>query len=292
MLESADGTIIIGDQKWPSPVFIKQSSDRVEAVALVELEEYILGVLEGEMPTSWPVEALKAQAIAARSYVLAQMQDRTGQNFDVDSTTVDQVYKLPTVHPDLTKLKEAVNSTRGMILSKNGKVLKAYYHSSCGGHTERSSNVWGGSDTVRLESVEDPYCQKSPYQDWELTVSQEELKNHFSNLFQSAQIQMRIMTKTSSGRVSLVSVTSLSTAEVITAQELRQKIGYSRLKSTFFTVQNLKDSIVFHGHGFGHGSGLCQWGARSQAMLGRDYRRILKYYYPQAVLVNQDVKSL
>ncbi|MCC6278431.1 MAG: SpoIID/LytB domain-containing protein [Oligoflexia bacterium] len=294
MLESESGEIQINNQKLPSPILLKRTQDRLEAIVLISLEKYVMGVLEGEMPTSWPIEALKAQAVAARSYVLAQMQSRLMSGYDVESTTVDQVYRHPELHPNLEKLKTAVESTKGMVLSKSGKVLKAYYHSACGGHTERSSDVWGGSDSVDLQSVADPFCKGNPSDHWELKVSKLEFQSLYPELngTSPSDLALRVVTRTGSGRVALLAVTSRSTANMITGNDLRSKLGYGKLRSTFFTVQNSGEFIVFRGHGFGHGSGLCQWGARKQALSGKDFRKILKYYYPQAVLVNSDVRNL
>jgi stage II sporulation protein D len=141
-------------------------SGGVTAVNKAELEHYVRGVVPLESPASWPIEALKAQAVAARSYALAE---RRGGVFDVYDTTASQVYGGFSAEQQSTN--RAVAKTNGQVLRYQGKVITAYFHSTSGGHTEDNENIWGGSAIPYIRGVDDPWDKYSPYHHWRLTYS-------------------------------------------------------------------------------------------------------------------------
>ncbi|MDO8644134.1 MAG: SpoIID/LytB domain-containing protein, partial [bacterium] len=273
------------------PVTLRASSDGVKvkhdgAVHTVPLETYVEGVLMGEMPSDWPLEALKAQAVAARSYVLYRKQNPRNQDYDVQSTVHDQVYQSKKV-PEL--VHEAVLQTKGEILKSNGKILPGYFHSCCGGVTEEPSAVWGGpiEESVR---VTDLSCSACPSVSWELTVPKSDLEFVLETLFLGQPLNFEgrwslfVRERTASGRVKTFAWKNESQVLTFSAVNLRAKLGYERLKSTFLSVIEEEDSYRFEGKGFGHGVGLCQWGAKGMAEEGASYRDILSFYYPRVEL--------
>ncbi len=281
-LVSGKGSVKISGQSWPSPVYLLASSSReADAILSLDLEKYLEGVMLGEMPVGWPKEAMKAQAVAARSYALAQLESRPNQAFQLRGNIMDQVY-LPNSVPQV--IKDAVSDTRGEVLVQDGKFLKAYYHSDCGGMTEEPQNVWG-IGAVKMSIVRDNFCSLRKTHVWSYTVSKLDLLRlfHIDSL--------KILTKSASGRVVKIQVMRKSSAGKMTSveiqgQDLRKAIGFDKIKSTLFVMTQDENSVKFEGRGMGHGSGLCQWGARSMALNGDFSSEILKHYYPLAHVEN------
>ena len=241
----------------------------IDVVGIIPLEDYVAGVVAKEMPLHWPLEALKAQAIAARSYALAVMQERQKHLVQLESSVLDQVF----VHRTQRELEnqqnknvnQAVLETKGMILqSRRGQPLKAFYHSECGGRTLSSALVFGVQG-LQGGSL-DPHCplRKSSHWRFELPNSQLEAYLGVSGLNPSAMQKL---------------------LQDYNPQKLREKLGYSSLKSTSYQISKRDTSWIFEGQGSGHGVGLCQWGSKNLAEKGQDYLAILAHYYPEAALV-------
>ena len=174
---------------------------------------------------------------------------------------------------------QAIDETRGQVLTKNGALVAAYFHADCGGHTEDAHNVWGTSDSAG--TAQDGGCPRNPKASWTLRVSSAELNK---------KLRQRILSvaaneKNVSGRVTEVYLAFADgRGETMTANEFRTKLGFSDLRSTAFSIARDGDEYVFQGRGYGHGVGLCQWGARQMAKAGKSYGEILRHYYPKAVL--------
>lgn len=269
-----------------------QPDSSLDVVIKLDLEDYLLGVLPHEMPSSWPLEALKAQAVAARSYALVQIQMNRSRHFDVVASTLDQVYRWsPSSKPQgfwASKVTQAVEITRGEILvNSQGRPLKAYYHADCGGQTEAALWVWGGGGKKsHWPRVRDRSCGvRIP---WVLHLSPRELQNQLESDGNKADplYKLSVVERSPSGRVHWVRLQGKNgSSQLLTGQQLRQRLGFQRLKSTLFHVTQNKKGWVFTGRGHGHGVGLCQRGAHSLARKGWTYQRILSHYYPQARVV-------
>jgi stage II sporulation protein D len=278
----------------PNQIFLapKQAS-KFDVIGILPLENYLVGVLSSEMPLSWPVETLKAQAIAARSYALALMRERAKSPFHVESTILDQVFTHISMEQDssplIQKAKLAVQATEGMILmTPTGKTLKAYYHSDCGGQTSSSKSVWGfGTSTG---SAVDSSCATEGHHLWKLNIAEETLSEKLQRYLKKMDLGplqsfslIRPGPQTRVEKVELAWQNGQKTQ--ISAHDFRAAIGFDQLRSTFFEVQKKNNQqYEFSGKGFGHGVGLCQWGARELGKEGRDYLQILSHYYPQAIL--------
>ncbi len=244
------------------------SSNNVTVVNVLPLEEYLAGVIGSEMPKSFPLEALKAQAIAARTYALNKKLEQYGQPFHLGSSVISQVYKgLQAEDP---RTHEAVAATRGMVLTWQLQPIEAYFHSSCGGHTESGFDALN-RDLPYLKSVPCP-CASLPSSSWSLNVTPKEL-----NIVAQGKGSLQVQGRSPTGRVKRVQVGARS----IDAVQFRERLGYSKLKSLDFSVAKAsKDGWVLEGHGFGHGAGLCQWGAQILATRGWTFEKILEHYYP------------
>lgn len=275
----------LDQQKLPVKVSLFANEQKIHLVGNYPLEEYLAGVLPAEMPSSWPLESLKAQAIASRTYVLFQKEKRKKQVYDVDRSIEDQVFnpnKLKTQYK--SKVLKAIQSTKGMVLYRWQKLLPTFFHSNCGGHTEASSHVWIGKKV--LNGVSDPYC---PNKNWVYKLSLKKLKTAYEKdskyINKSALIRVQTGPKNFSGRSSSVYL-FFKDGKIRrwTTQNLRRYVGFSKIKSTQFAVKNKDTEIVFTGKGYGHGVGLCQHGAKNMALHNFNYKKILQHYYPDSRL--------
>jgi stage II sporulation protein D len=259
------GALEVNGVRVQGDVVVLKGRRELVVVNVLPLEAYLQGVLGSEMPKSFPLEALKAQAIAARTYALNKKLEQYGQPFHLGSSVISQVYKG--LAADDPRTREAIEATKGLVLTWQLQPIEAYFHASCGGRTESGAEALG-RDLPYLQSVSCP-CGKLPTSHWTLKVAPKELGAKAATL----QVQGRSPT----GRVRRVQVGPRS----LDAVSFRERIGYMRLKSLDFEVAaQAKDGWVLKGHGFGHGAGLCQWGARVLADGGKDFRQILEHYYP------------
>lgn len=269
----------------PDIVLFPKGNGSVDVIAVLDMEDYLRGVLPSEMPLSWPMEALKAQTIVARSFTEKQILARKENSYQLDSTVNDQVYRYnPSLNAkEKENLERALLETNGETLVDNlGHIVRAVYHADCGGQTEKASQVWGKKEVEF--SVKDSKCPSTPYANWEYKLSSEELKERLKTNF--IPKDLNISAESLSDRALQMEVIGLGGAqrEKISSQEFRRLIGYSKLKSTKFHVQKINDGFLFKGSGFGHGVGLCQWGARAWAKSGLSYKEILKHYFPTYIV--------
>lgn len=285
----------VGDEDVPRDVEIYEGKAGFDVTVNLDLETYLAGVIPSEMPASWPMEALKAQAIAARSFALRSRQDRRSQHFDVDSTVMDQVYKFlheaqdnPTIR---SRINKVVQETRGLILvDSNERVVKAYYSADCGCQSEDPKFVWGTVEA--FQSVKDPTCSKRKPTSWDVSLDRHEVRSRLLEEFslpKSTNLKtMQVSGRTPSGRVSEViasfDVEGKFVQAKMAAQQFRKVFGFEKIRSADFSIKWFADQLLINGTGLGHGVGLCQMGARSLADEGLDYRAILKLYYPRAKL--------
>lgn len=276
----------VGSKNLPSRVLLSQNSgDTIDIVGVVPLDDYLVGVLASEMPLTWPLETLKAQAVAARSYALATMEQRRNEHFHLESSVMDQVFRnvsrTDKENPLVAKAIQAVLETRDQVLhDSEGNILKAFYHSDCGGRTTAAKNVWSAG--IHTGAVEDSSCPTSPSGYWKLTLSQKELSQKLS---MASVISVSPIKTPSEERVQTVRVVSLDgTLRDLSVNQFRQSLGFQKLKSSVFAVQKVGTDFVFQGKGLGHGVGLCQWGSRVLGKKGLGYKNILRHYYPLAKL--------
>lgn len=248
----------------------------------LDLEEYLYGVLKNEVDPQWPTEALKAQAVASRTWALYNLSRFASEGYDVCATTECQVYYGVTAEDPRTSA--AVDETRGQIMTYQGRPIFAAYHSDSGGYTESSELVWGGAGYPYLKGVADPYSTGAPHHEWIVRI---DLSTFESRMRRSGRMianvtGIEVAEATPSGRAALLRVTGAHGVLLLKGAELRAVLGVADLRSTLFTVRLVPDDppqAEFQGRGSGHGVGLSQWGARGMAEAGRRYQEILSYYY-------------
>lgn len=282
----------------------------------VNMEEYLYGVVPAEIPAFWPKEALEAQAVAARTYAIANLGRYRIQGFDLLATPASQVYSGVT--QEAPGVNEAVNATRGQILTFEGKPAGAFYYDNSGGYTERGAFVWG-TDRPYLQALpEKPlavrnqaltpdelsawltsqpdcatyregYFVRSAYR-WTVWVTREKLESRIRPKARIGRIKAIIpMERGISGRVKRVMVKGTAGSYIINSAGIPYRLG--GLRSTLFVVQpkigkdGLPESFIFTGGGWGHGVGMSQSGAAGLALDGASASEILNYYYPGTELV-------
>lgn len=262
------GVIQVNGTRVKGDLVVVFGKNQLAAVNVLSLEDYLVGVIGSEMPKSFPLEALKAQAVAARTYALNKKLEQYSQPYHLGSSVISQVYKGLDAHDPRTL--EAVEATRGQVMTWQLQPIEAYFHASCGGRTESGLDALG-RDLPYLQPVDCP-CSRLPTSHWTLKLKPQDLKS----LGASASGQLKIQGRSPTGRARKVEV-GPRTVDAVT---FRERIGYMKLKSLHFDVEKHRDGWTLEGHGFGHGAGLCQWGARVYAEKGWDYRKILNHYYP------------
>ncbi|ACK65423.1 SpoIID/LytB domain protein [Rippkaea orientalis PCC 8801] len=270
-----DGVVWIGDRWYRGRVRLLRQGKGVTAVNLVNLEEYLYSVVGSEAYPTWPMEALKSQAVVARTYALYQASKASNRYYDLDTTTKTQVYKG--LETEFVTTHEAVNGTLGQVLTYNGKVILAAFHSSSGGHTENVEDVWS-SPLPYLRGVID-YDQTAPVFQWNKAVNAGEMGQLIGGVGTvRSLVPQRI---TPHGRIINLRVVGTGGSKNISDDQLRKALG---LKSTLFTVSSNNGIFQFDGRGYGHGIGLSQWGTHYLAQQGMPYDQIVSHYYKNAQL--------
>jgi stage II sporulation protein D len=282
------GFVWIGDRWYRGRTLVVPTERGLTAVNYVDLERYLYSVLGGEVYTNWPQEALKAQAVAARTYALYQRQTRGNRLFDVGNTIAWQVYRG--VETESPNFYSAVDSTAGQVLTYRGQLILAAYHAASGGHTENVENVWGPQALPYLRAVPD-FDQGTPGYQWTRSFTPQELSSRISGV---GQVQSLTPERVSAfGRVLTLKVVGDKGSRTMSGAELQRIFG---LRSTWFSVtpegnnKSLPTSFRFNGRGFGHGIGLSQWGAYGMARQGANYQQILQHYYRGASLARINVR--
>lgn len=256
-------------------------------VNVVDLEEYVAGVVSSEVNPGWHEELLRTQAVAARTYVLYKKLENAAQPFDVYANVRDQVY---TGRQKVNRaVLDAVNRTRGQVLTYEGRPIFAVYSSTTAGPTEDAVNVWD-KDLPYLKGVACPFDRKSPWYEWRATIPfdvvESRLKEEGYSIGWLATLTPYGMT--AAGRVKDIRILHSRGELVITGQEFRRVLGYAKVRSTRFVIERIDRHVVLAGKGAGHGVGLCQWGAKEMAELGYPYQSILRYYYPGTEILPRD----
>ncbi len=258
-------------------VRVKRENGNIDKVPF---EEYVKGVLAGEMPTSFEMEALKAQAVAARSYVMKKMEDNHGEDYDVVDTVMNQVYLdennlkekwKDTYEEKNNKIKQAIIETKGEYMTYDNQVIEAFFFSTSTGKTENSGEVFQ-KQLPYLKSVDSSWdAEVSPVFQEDNQMSLKEFYQKL-NLEYSSNLQVEITKTTSTGRIKELKINGTA----FTSNDVYQKLN---LRSTFFNIQQKGESVEITTKGYGHGVGMSQYGALAMAKKGYQYQDILKYYY-------------
>lgn len=245
----------------------------------VPIEEYIVGVLAGEMPIDFEIEALKAQAVASRSYVMKQIEKNINNKYDVVDTVMNQVYLdkenlmatwSSSYTDNINKIKLAVLSTKGEYLSYNNKVAEALFFSTSPGITENSEEIFISNEPY-LRSVSSTWDEISPLYSTTITYTLVEFYN-LLNIPYNENLQIQILEKTSTGRIKKIKIND----KELSANYICSKLS---LNSTYFEIIKEDTKVIIKNKGYGHGVGMSQYGAEGMARAGYTYDQILKHYY-------------
>ena len=249
-----------------------------ESIIEVPFEEYIVGVVAAEMPANFELEALKAQAVAARSYVIDKIEKNKDLDYDILDTKMNQVYiddnqmreKWKNKYDEyLNKVKQAVNETKGEYLTYQNKVIQAFFFSTSNGKTENSKDVFS-EDLPYLRSVDSSWDDISPVFNDTETFTKDEFC--FNLGIECSKINIKILERNETGSVKTISVND----KVFKGTDFRTKL---KIRSTYFDIKQENDKIIISTTGYGHGVGMSQYGAQALSLKGKKYDEILKYYY-------------
>ena len=259
---------------------IKLLHEKTNTVEEIKIDEYLYGVVSSEMPASFEIEALKAQAVAARSYVLKKMEQNKEQDYDVVDTVMNQVYlddatlkeKWKDKYEEKNnKIKQAIVETKGEYMTYNNEVIEAFFFSTSTGKTENSGEVFQ-TQLPYLKSVDSAWDEEvSPVFSQDNNLSLEEFYQKL-NIEYNQNLKIEITKTTSTGRIKELKIND----HEFKANDIYQKLN---LRSTFFDIKQKDNQVEITTKGYGHGVGMSQYGALAMAKKGYKYQDILKYYY-------------
>lgn len=261
-----------------------------DRVMELSLEEYLRGVVAGEMPASFPLEALKAQAVVSRTYAYGQYEDMAQERVHITTdSTIHQAWMstqdlldrwgLEDFHSYLYKIAIAVDSTRGEVLTFEGSPILAVYHANAGGKTEDPLYIWESSIPY-LKSIYSPWDESAPRFSQVHIFCLEELTERLGQKL-SSSYDLSVVDWSPSGRVLEIQVGGVR----LSGRDFRSSLA---LPSTLFTIEGEGSNVRIVTRGHGHGVGMSQYGARGMAEEGYSYQEILKYYYQGVTLKRMD----
>mgnify|MGYP006279733787 CR=1 FL=1 len=259
----------------------------ITVVNKVAMTDYLASVIGSEIDPDWPLAALKAQAVVARTYALRNLDSHASKGYHLSNTIYSQAYKG--YHVTTPKLYQAVRETAGEVLTYQGQLISAVYHSNAGGETAQGAVIWGGN-TPYLQSVKSKDHVAPNYQ-WQKKYSQKQLKR----ILNSKQVHLNKINEINlaglgpSGRAKEVIIVGDKQKIKVDSSDFRFWLD---LRSTKFSVNKVNNGYLFKGKGWGHGVGMSQWGAYQMAQEGYTYQKILDHYYQNTKLVKKDVGGI
>jgi stage II sporulation protein D (peptidoglycan lytic transglycosylase) len=279
-----DTVIYAGSKMYRGSLEVKWGAPGLMVVNTLDIEEYLYGVVAQEAPSQWEMAALRAQAIVARTYALYKRTRQANRDYDVAAQYIrDQHYEgYGAEHPRTT---QAVNDTKGLVLTCHGELIPAYYHAESAGYTENSEHVWSSAHPC-LRAVKAPMYPASPYLQWSASVSLQDVRAALlkQGYAVGAIRHLEPLERSATGRIMQLRISHKAGETVMRGTDFRLALGPEVIRSTRFTVQIRDGRAVFNGQGWGHGVGLCQWCSQGMAELGYDYEAILTHYYQGAKL--------
>ncbi len=268
----------INDFTFEKNTLVRIKRTEKDAIETIPLETYLIGVLAGEMPSSYDLEALKAQAVAARTYTLKKLTTNQNNEYDLVDTTNDQVYLDPeylkqtwkeNYNQNINKIKQAIKETTGEYITYDGEIIKAFFFSTSSGNTENCKDVFG-ENLPYLVSVSSTWDQNSPSYEKSETFTKEEFYNKL-NLEYQDNLNIEI-TRNPTNSINTITINN----QTIKGTDFRHKLN---LRSTNVEIEEIDNQIKITSKGYGHGVGMSQYGALELAKIGYTYQEILKYYY-------------
>ena len=272
-------------EEGKEPIIIRLLDESTNEITNINLEDYIIGVVAAEMPASFELEALKAQAVAARTFAMYKKETRN-LDYDLIKGVKDQAYKdnktllaqwKVNFFTNYLKIRQAVEETQGQVLTYNGEVINAFYFSMSNGYTENCELVFA-QDLPYLNSVSSKWDNESLNNySYTINFSKEDFCSSLGITCDSVEIQD--ITKSDSNRVLTITINN----QTFKGTEMRSKLG---LRSTDFDIVINESGVTITTRGYGHGVGMSQYGANGMAKEGYSYEEIVKYYYQNTEITN------
>lgn len=290
----------LGKKRYRGILKILPHGETLRLVNVIYMEDYLRGVIPPEIGrrNENELEAVKAQAVAARTYAMAHLKQYSGEAFDMKSSVIDQVYEGARVEERL--IDQAIDATTGQVLMYQDEFLNAYYHSTCGGVTDNIADVWDRKEIPYLKSVQDgEACSWSKYYTWKESFTEEQLRGRIEQYLSRDRgrdlrigriVDITVEQRTAGGRVGRMVIRTDKSSYDLYKDRIRWAVGRASnpeliLPSSRFSVRIDRDSggnvreIAFEGRGYGHGVGMCQCGAIGRAREGWQFAQILQHYY-------------
>ncbi len=286
-LRNKDQNIKINNISYPGEISIRslRSKNSCDIVSKMNIEKYIQLLLTKEMNPTWPIEVLKAQAIAARSYAIHKMQSKSNKSFShIENSEKDQVIgHLKMINKNA---QMAAKQTNGLVLvNDRNQLTPVFYHSKCGGRTFNPKEIWGNS--VRgYSSVPCPFCAGLGMKNWLNKVSFKTLSRKISKALKIREKITSISIKYRNEHSNQVALAVNNSLFKLKKSKLRNLFGRKIIPSNNFYLSERNSNYYFEGQGYGHGVGMCQLGALKLAKKGVDHKQILKHYFPGLEIVN------
>ncbi|MEO0122888.1 MAG: SpoIID/LytB domain-containing protein [candidate division WOR-3 bacterium] len=293
-LKPFENKVKVNNKFYYGNLEIKKMDNKIWVINVLDIEDYLKGVVPCEIGKINPrlIEAAKAQTIAARTYAYSHLNQYANLGFDLYATVKDQVYQGISVEDTL--INSAISKTKSLVLTYQGKPIDAKYHSTCGGYTADFNDAWNGNPVSYLKSVKCGFCNDSPHSYWKKEFNKKDFfkilrKNLYgmgiaisdTELIRSLKFKRNIKSK----RIVEVIITTDKKDYKIPAYNIRRLFGSEKdpgglLKSSNFNIYIKDNKIILEGKGYGHGVGMCQFGAMGMAKNGKNFKEILKHYYP------------
>lgn len=293
-VEPVDGRVLVNGRPFRGRIEVRKIDGRLWIINVVDIESYLMGVVPCEIGgvSEKQFEAAKAQAVAARTYARAHMGQYRDLGFDLYATVQDQVYKGIAAEREITS--KAVARTAGQVLVYGNAPVEAKYHSTCGGRTADFNDAWAGQAPPYLRSVACSYCEKSPHYRWQKVMTKGAFFTHLRRRMAKIGIVLsdgeliesfRLRRSARSLRLSELIIVTGRAEYRVPSYRIRTLFGEPTdpgglLKSTCVYLKTKGDQMTIEGRGYGHGVGMCQFGALEMAARGKDYKQILSHYYP------------
>jgi stage II sporulation protein D len=281
----SDRPIRLNGREYVGRLEVFRTGDAALAVVNdLPLEDYLVGVLRAESNERWPQEALRAQAIVSRTYAAYHRLLNAAKPYHIVASTAHQQF-AGRVAPS-SPVWAAVQETTGQILRWEGELFPAFYHTNSGGFTEDPRTVFSARNMPGLRAVVCPLAAGSPHFQWTLDLRLDELGELLKrgNVGVGAVRSIEVTERTASLRATAVTVRGTTGTQRLRGNDFRRVVGYDTLKSTLFAVAVDSEVARFSGRGYGHGVGMCQWGAKGMAEQGASAWQILTFFYPGATL--------
>ncbi|MDR2676442.1 MAG: SpoIID/LytB domain-containing protein [Endomicrobium sp.] len=282
-IKPSNNIIFVESKPYRGYLIIKKFDNKLNIINVLNIDDYVRGVLYKEAGNNWNEEALKAHAVISRTYAVANLSKHSSQGFDLCSTTHCQVYD-GIIGIENNAYNKALLLTECEFLTYNDKFANTVFHASCGGHTESPQYIWNcKSIPPYLQGVKCDYCKDAPYSNWEQTLNECFIRTKLSNNnFNIGKIKkIKIKGKTITGATNELEIFHSNGKLILNAYQFRIIVDALQIKSHYFYhIERDGDNFCFKGKGWGHKVGLCQWGAKTMAENGKSYKDILSYFYP------------